>query len=247
MTKYALLIGINYRGTKSELRGCINDVKAMKAHLIEKRGYDEKDIVVLTEDEPDARKPTGFNIMHELAKLILQAHSGVASELWLHYSGHGSYTRDVNGDEDDGRDETIVPLDYAKNGMIVDDQLHDYLKHLPKGCRMYCIFDCCHSGTILDLKYQYKGNSQNGVENATSSLPGDIVMISGCMDTETSADARIKGKWRGAMTTAYIDSIQPDISQDDLLNKMRNYLKSNGYSQYPQLGGSIPITEHQKW
>lgn len=248
MTKHALLIGINYNGTNNKLNGCINDVKVMKKHIIEKRGYSEANIVTLTEDQSDPkRRPTGFNIMHELSRLILKAHTGGATELWLHYSGHGSNIKDKDGDEDDGRDETIVPLDFAKNGMITDDQLHDYLEHIPASCRMYCIFDCCHSGTILDLRYQYTGDSKNGVENKDSRIKANIIMISGCMDTQTSADARIRGKWAGAMTTAYINCVKSDVECDDLLNDMRNYLKSNGYTQQPQLCSSNPIKEHQKW
>lgn len=243
--KYALLIGINYRKTRAELRGCINDVQAMKQHLINKRGYKPENIVVLTEDE--SKKPTGFNIMQELGKLILKAHTSHAKELWLHYSGHGSNTRDLDGDEDDGRDETIVPLDYQTNGMITDDQLHDYLEHKPDGCKMYCVFDCCHSGTILDLKYQYKGDSSNGIENPKSKLVGDIFLLTGCMDTQTSADARIGGKWAGAMTTSYLESITDDIECEDLLTKMRDCMKTHGYTQYPQICCSAPITEHQKW
>lgn len=246
MTKYALLVGINYRNTRSELRGCINDVQTIKQHLIKDRGYLPENIVVLTEDE--TKKPTGFNIMQELGKLILKAHTGNATELWLHYSGHGSHVPDQNGDEDDGKDETIVPLDYKTGGMITDDQIHDYLEHLPgNGCKMYCIFDCCHSGTILDLKYQYKGDSKNGVEHNDPRLKGDVKMISGCMDNQTSADARIGKKWTGAMTTSYIESTKGDIECEDLLNKMRDYLKRNGYTQYPQMCSSNPITDHQKW
>lgn len=246
--KYALLIGINYRGTRSELRGCINDVNNMKKYLLEQRGYKEENILVLTEDETmESRKPTGANIMHEMGKLILKGHTGGADELWLHYSGHGSHTRDRDGDEDDGQDETIVPLDYARNGMITDDQLHDYLEHVPITCKMYCIFDCCHSGTILDLKYQYRGSGKNGVENRQSKLKGNIVMISGCMDTQTSADAHIGGDWAGAMTSAYINCIKNDIPCEQLLDNMRIYLKEHKYKQYPQMCCSKEITNGQKW
>lgn len=244
-TKFALLVGINYRGTRSALRGCINDVHTMKEHLLTKRGYDAKNIIVLTEDEN--KKPTSANILHELSLLILKSHTHNAQELWFHYSGHGSRTRDLNGDEDDGFDETLVPLDYSTSGMITDDKIHDYLEHLPSTCKMYCIMDCCHSGTILDLKYQYKGNGKNGVENVASKLKGNIVMISGCRDIETSADARITGKWCGAMTTSYVNCIKDDISCEDLLEAMRTYLSKSKYTQYPQLCSSEPITNARPW
>jgi metacaspase-1 len=245
MSKFALLVGINYRGTSSQLQGCINDVQTMKKYLISTRGYIDENIVVLTEDE--VKKPTGVNIMHELSILIMRAHSHNAKEIWFHYSGHGSYVRDIDGDEDDGRDETIVPLDYAKNGMVTDDVMHDYLEHLPENCKLYCIFDCCHSGTILDLKYQYRKNSINGIENKNSTIKGNVVMISGCTDIQTSADTKMQGKWCGAMTAAYMHCIKDDITCETLLNSMRDFLKSHGYSQYPQMCSSHAITSGEKF
>ena len=245
MTKYALLVGINYKGTSQALKGCINDVKNMKSYLVSKRGYKPENIVVLTEEE--TKKPTCNNIKHELSKLILRSHTQEADELWLHYAGHGYYTVDRDGDEDDGKDETIVPLDFKKNGMITDDELHDYLEHLPQKCRMYCIFDCCHSGTILDLKYQYKGNSKNHIESPNPPIKGNVIMVSGCMDTQTSADTKLNGKWCGAMTTSYINCIKDDITCENLLNNMRTFLKKKGYSQYPQMCASHPICNNEKW
>jgi hypothetical protein len=39
----------------------------------------------------------------------------------LHSSGHGGQTKDLDGDEDDGFDEVIYPLDFKTAGHIVDD------------------------------------------------------------------------------------------------------------------------------
>ena len=68
--------------------------------------------------------------------------------------GSGSTQRDRNNDEWDTKDETICPLDYAKAGMLVDDEIYDALvKPLPMGCRLTALMDCCHSGTGMDLPY----------------------------------------------------------------------------------------------
>lgn len=68
--------------------------------------------------------------------------------------------RDLDGDEEDGYDETIYPVDHAKypgeSGQIIDDLMHDIMvKPLCEGCRLTCIFDSCHSGTALDLPFVY--------------------------------------------------------------------------------------------
>lgn len=59
--KRALLIGINYRETPSELRGCINDVNNVKEFLLTK-GYKEKYITILTDDTEV--KPTQIGRAH---------------------------------------------------------------------------------------------------------------------------------------------------------------------------------------
>jgi len=41
--------------------------------------------------------------------------------LFLHYSGHGGLTKDLDGDEESGYDEVIYPVDFEVNGQLVDD------------------------------------------------------------------------------------------------------------------------------
>lgn len=84
---------------------------------------------------------------------------------FFHYSGHGGQTEDLDGDEDDGYDETIYPVDHEQAGVIIDDTMHDILiRPLPAGCRLTAIMDCCHSGSALDLPYIYSttGNLKEG-------------------------------------------------------------------------------------
>jgi hypothetical protein len=70
--------------------------------------------------------------------------------------GHGGRIKDDNGDEDDGHDETLIPVDFEKSGQIRDDDLLKILVHpMAAGVRMTCCMDCCHSGTVLDLPYRF--------------------------------------------------------------------------------------------
>lgn len=71
-------------------------------------------------------------------------------------SGHGGQTPDLDGDEDDGYDEVIYPVDFRVAGHIVDDDMHIIMvKSLQPGVRLTAIFDSCHSGSALDLPYIY--------------------------------------------------------------------------------------------
>jgi hypothetical protein len=70
--------------------------------------------------------------------------------------GHGGQTKDLDGDEDDGYDEVIYPVDFRQVGHIVDDEMHAIMvTPLQPGVRLTAIFDSCHSGTALDLPYIY--------------------------------------------------------------------------------------------
>ncbi|OBZ87061.1 Metacaspase-1A [Choanephora cucurbitarum] len=153
--KRALLIGINYFGQSAELRGCINDVHNMKHFLITLYNFREDDMVILTDDQSNPQNiPTKQNIIRAMQWLV---HDNRPNDsFFFHFSGHGGRMRDYDGDEDDGYDETIYPVDHNVYGQIVDDMMNDILvRPLVPGCRLTAIFDSCHSGTALDLPYVY--------------------------------------------------------------------------------------------
>lgn len=152
-TKRAVLIGINYIGTESQLSGCHNDVLNMKRYLMAVHGFEELNMAILMDDGKHIN-PTRDNMMKALQDL---AHSSRPGDTCiLHYSGHGGYVRDENGDEEDRRDETLVPLDYNTAGQIRDDDLFKALVlKIPKDVLLMCLMDSCHSGTVLDLPYKF--------------------------------------------------------------------------------------------
>lgn len=236
MKKKALLIGINYQGTPSALNGCENDVFNIKNVLTSKMGYSDKNITVMTEKR--GIKPTKKNILNQIVKLINSAIKENLDEIWFHYSGHGTNIRDNSGDEKDGRDECLCPVDYMHSGLIRDDLLHECFSHLPEKTRCICIMDCCHSGSILDLRYRYVSGIKSVVENVKSKTKCNIISISGCRDDQTSADAWIHKDWCGAMTTAMITVLEAfdySITCDSLLIYMRKYLSASKYTQVPQI------------
>lgn len=154
--KKALLIGINYFGQSGELRGCINDVQNIK-RLVQSRGFTDSysTMRILTDDNRDpSAQPTRQNIIEGFHWLVSGAQPN--DSLFLHYSGHGGQSSDQDGDEVDGCDETICPVDYQRSGQIVDDEMNALLvQRLPPGVRLTAIFDSCHSATALDLPYIY--------------------------------------------------------------------------------------------
>ena len=55
--------------------------------------------------------PTRNNIIKAMNDLIVKSNNGSVKQIYFHYSGHGTFTRDNNGDEVDKRDEFICPVD----------------------------------------------------------------------------------------------------------------------------------------
>lgn len=162
------------------------------------------------------------------------------------YSGHGSYIRDRNGDEEDKRDETIVPLDYEREGEITDDWIRkELIDKIPPKAKLTVIFDACHSGTIADLKYNLvpmvDGNKiayKFTINKLTTATKADVACISGCRDDQTSADTVEMGKATGALTFGLIKMLQDHdfkISYEELLHDLRRWMTKNGYSQVPQI------------
>jgi metacaspase-1 len=166
----ALLIGINYIGTRNELRGCINDVMNISQFLTTRFGFSHDDIVILRDDRPPnpAMYPTKANMIRAMHWLVDNARPH--DSLFFHYSGHGGQMLDFNSVQDDVFDETIYPADFDKAGAIVNTvfappfltcisnykEMHDIMvTRLPPGCRLTAIFDCCHSGSALSLPYEY--------------------------------------------------------------------------------------------
>jgi len=234
--KRALIIGLNYIGTNNALSGCIDDANNVKAMLL-KRGYQENNIVMMTDNTPSLL-PTRKNILKEFLNLVLSG----ARQLYFHYSGHGATVRDTDGDEDDGNDETLVPLDYFQTGtMIVDDELKGVLKCLDETQSLFCVLDCCHSGTGIDLKYnvfERLGKQFVLVEDKKQSpTRGNCVCLSGCQDNQTSADTFEEGQAQGAMSYAFLKAVgDPKVkSYEELINAIRILLKQKNYAQLPAM------------
>mmetsp|Transcript_22066 Transcript_22066/g.35878 ORF Transcript_22066/g.35878 Transcript_22066/m.35878 type:complete len:316 (+) Transcript_22066:105-1052(+) len=158
-TKWAVLIGINYVGQNGELSGCHNDVHNITKFLTNSQGFKQENMMTLL-DDGHHKEPTYRNIMDAFSWITRAAQPG--DTVWIHYSGHGGRVEDQDGDEDDGYDETLIPVDFQSAGQIRDDDLLKYLvKPMREGVLMTCLMDCCHSGTVLDLPYNFIADGEH--------------------------------------------------------------------------------------
>jgi metacaspase-1 len=267
----ALLVGINYRGTDNELNGCYNDVVNVSQYLRTVLGYSASSVSVLTDGNrgpagagtASALPPTRQNILAGMAALVAGMVAG--DEAVFHFSGHGTLVRDRNGDEASGLDSCLCPLDYnapasAGGGVVIDDEIRALLVNkVPRGARLYLILDCCHNGTGCDVRYKYEDFSillrppsartaplwrtqqKAFADGKYAETAGEVFMISGCRDEQTSADAYINNAFAGALTYAVFAILRANnatirtYSWSALLRDVRHFMRVNRYSQIPQL------------
>ena len=131
---------------------------------------------------------------------------------FLSYSGHGGQVPDINGDEDDGQDETWCLFD----GQLIDDELHDMWLSFKEDVRILIVSDSCHSGTVtkflatIDYNYsdlakkympdevalntymknkQFYDQIQGHIKDVkTNDIRANVRLISGCQDNQSSYD-----------------------------------------------------------
>ena len=152
--KRAFMVGASHYDT--ELTGYqwnnINGVEdvLLLSSFLQKQGFN----LTMILDE----KATYDNIVQQLTHFISKTKKG--DVVYIHFSTHGQPVEDKNGDEADGWDESIVPIDafkiyrkgvYEGKKHLTDDQLNTHFVELRKKIGtagfLYVVIDACHAGT----------------------------------------------------------------------------------------------------
>ncbi len=97
---------------------------------------------------------------------------------------------------------------------------------------LYAVFDCCHSGTIMDLPFIYDEIENEFIEDTDRDAVGEgtVVMFSGCLNEQKSADLGadfMKGikKSVGALSRALYKKLEKRFTYGALVTEIR-YLPS---------------------
>lgn len=218
----SLHIGLNYvdpngyDGWDGELEGCINDANDMHA-IAKKNGFATRTMLIDEQATVRAVKKA----ITAAAKLLSSG-----DVFFLTYSGHGGQVPDKNGPEDevDRKDETWCLWDRQ----LVDDELFALWKKFKRGVRICMLSDSCHSGTVArtglpegayrrkrglsDIKakrmYQAQKRTYDEIQQKfkgaeKAKLGCSIILISGCMDNQTSADGSGNGLFTQQLKAVY--------------------------------------------
>jgi hypothetical protein len=268
--RFALLIGVDRYANLSpaeQLDGSANDVALIRSVLINRFGFPADNIIQRADEEA-----TGDGIRAAFAELLQRIDQlptdGPQSQVYFHYSGHGSQVADQpkgheDRDEPDGYDETLVPHDADRQGGdqdIRDDEINQLINRVvgdesnPRA-RFILVYDCCHSGSGARgaTKTRQLSRPIEPVDPETAALgirrkrlPPGVVFLSACHETEVEPEFQEDGKTYGLLTRFLSQVLTEhetlsELSYDSLHDAIRSRYQSNRrvvQAPHPQLEAS---------
>ncbi|SDE11265.1 DUF4384 domain-containing protein [Rhodospira trueperi] len=123
------------------------DARDLKTLAVEHLGYSAENVKLLLNEEA-----THDGILAAIDDWLI-AGTEAGDRVLFTYSGHGTETKDQDGDEEDGRDEALVPWDTGMaiggepTNLLLDDTLRERFARLSDRQALVLV-DSCHSGTV---------------------------------------------------------------------------------------------------
>ncbi|WP_282296463.1 caspase family protein [Stenotrophomonas sp. PS02289] len=197
----------------------------------------------------DALRREGFSVTHltngkaTLAALRAALRGLVEGarpddELVFQYSGHGASVPNTDGTEDDGKDEALVPIDYAQGHLLADDEIYAIVRNLVQGATLTLFMDCCHAGSNSrarireeagddrrprvmaldkDIVERYRASRRSLTRNAApaaddeGAAPG-VVHFAACQDREYAWESNGEGDFTRAAMSVFAQARQQQWS-----------------------------------
>jgi hypothetical protein len=217
----ALLIGINAYQHVPPLQGALNDIETMRQVLVTRFGFPESRITMVKDKEA-----TRAGILAAFEALVKETKPG--DFVYIHYSGHGSQVKDLNGDEEDGLDETLIPQDGRGPAVpdIVDDELDEILSRLPTRSALI-VLDSCHSGTatrsvgLRTRSIPQEAAARLGLYKRWTArtravvplMKARYVLMTGAASHQPALDGPVDGRYHGLFTYALSRSLGSAVQE----------------------------------
>ncbi|MGA1871674.1 MAG: caspase family protein [bacterium] len=177
-----------------------------------------------------------------LSSLYRAADNLTANDMFVfYYSGHGGQQPDLNGDDLDGKDETLVAYDRE----VIDDKIHEALVRFREGVCCVMISDSCNSGTNYRGRMDVNAQEENIFRPVARrsaeemSIKAQLIHLGGCRDGFTSGGYMGGGAFTMALCEAWQNGAF-DGSLKDLHAKICELIRSD---QRPQYGEYGPVTD----
>lgn len=234
------------------LKGAVNDVEAIRDVLEASFGFQEEDILLLTDQQ--ATRGAIFRALDE--HLIAPAKKGDLAVFY--YSGHGSQVRNSKSDELDKMDETYVPADGPLGADdIRDKELRPLLnKVLSKGARLVVVLDKCYSGSgarglpsagrVRRLEPVLRDVADGSDYGPRPEEHGALVLAASQADQSAYEITTDDGRQHGAFTWALLQALRAASegeSAERVFLRARSWLRAADPFQEPVLAGTPEAQE----
>ncbi len=222
--KRAFLVGISHYDTAltgyqwNNING-VEDVNLLGS-VLKNQGFTATTLL----DE----QATFGNIVSRITQFVNKTKKG--DIVYLHFSTHGQPVEDQNGDEEDGWDESIVPIDayklykkglYEGQKHLTDDLLNKYIKKLREKIGstgfLYVVIDACHAGTSsrandetvrgthVGFTYNNKvfkpsASKKSHYRIEASAKLSDVLFIEACRSDQVNTEIKVDGKRFGPLS-----------------------------------------------
>ena len=248
--KRAFLVGISHYDTAltgyqwNNING-VEDINLLNPTL-KNQGFNT---TVLLDEQA-----TFDNIVNQITQFTNKTKKG--DVVYLHFSTHGQPVEDLNGDEVDGWDESIIPIDaykiykkdvYEGQKHLTDDLLNKYVKKLrekigPNGF-LYVVIDACHAGTssrandetVRGTHVGFTHNNKVFKPSTTkkshyrieaSARQSNVLFIEACRPDQVNTEIKVDGKRFGPLSY----NIAQTLSVLKLTTNAREFVESLKHS-----------------
>lgn len=230
--KRAFLVGISHYDTAltgyqwNNING-VEDVNLLSP-ILKNQGFT---VSALTDEQA-----TYQNITDQLSSFVNKTKKG--DIVYLHFSTHGQPVEDINGDEEDGWDEAIVPIDayklyrkgvYEGKNHLLDDQINAIVKKLRTKIGysgiLYIVIDACHAGTSsrandetvrgtkIGFTYSNKVFKPSAQKKShymieASTKMSHVIFLEACRPDQVNMEIKVEGKRYGPLSYNIAQTLQ---------------------------------------
>jgi hypothetical protein len=265
MPDSAILVGVTFKGTIYELKGCAPDIRIME-DLMRRRGIQNVTILDDTRYPSESpRFPTRDNTM----RVFKRAADGLRPDdrLYIHISSHGFFLDGKNAEMftkhgktiDEATTECLLlrsPQVRPSNGhidihnTICNTQITHLFVNIPETARVFMSIDTCYAGNMFDLPFtvQCRSMRPRRLDYVTSVHPGApavgdrVAVLIAVKERKFAVDAKDKdGKNYGRFTKALVELLEEarqsstSLTYFDVLFYVQRRLGEGPDRQDPQL------------
>ncbi|MEN8207315.1 MAG: caspase family protein, partial [Pseudomonadota bacterium] len=261
MRKLAVIVGVGeYKDDGiPDLAGPPNDARRMYDMLTGENGYGfpKQNVCLLLDKQADK---TGFQDVFNRALVERARENDIAV---VYFAGHGGQARDLNQDEPDNRDETLLLHDASSADAsmdLTDDELHVMLTKLNiQTPNITLILDSCNSGSAQrgpdagtyvarffgrDLADEETTETEPGddtgdagAELASADLPG-LIALTAARDGTAAMEINGQGIFTNALVSTLSEGSDEPMTYAQLARKVPIKVSSES-NQIPSFQGDL--------